>query len=484
MDGTVELAESLIKSGKIEDALAALSGLLSEEPDNTRALMDLGVANHKLSRHTEAERSFRRILELDPCHREAAKSLCLALLADGRKDECGTALDSYVADSREDHVALAFAAAVYQALGRYIDARTCVDRAIGLAGFANRDEYQDLRATISGLPKPSKVKYRPELAVLCTPGMDSFIHSLAEGLEPYCSVKKHVAPQPATLIQGVKTAGAVWLEWGNQMTQAILAQKDKLFGKQVIVRIHSYEVVDGLVDRLDFSAVTDLVFVSAYIRDLFLRKNLKIPPSCRVHVVHNGIDVCRFGYVPREAPGGKIALLGHISYKKGPMVLMQAFAFLHKRHPEATLHVGGGYQDPRFELAMPHFVKEAGLSESVVFHGHVKDAEEWLKGMDYIICTSPLESQGVGLLEAMSRGCRPLIYNFAGASDIYLKEQLWTDFDDLESLYLNGQGPKEASEFVARHYSKNREIASWLKIIHGRETVVEDFALNSREKVH
>jgi glycosyltransferase involved in cell wall biosynthesis len=478
--GNIARAEGLIKSGRIEDALEEIAVCLEQEPDSLRALMDLGVASHRLSRHAEAASAFRRILEIDPGHREAAKSLCLALLADGEKEECGKAADTLAASFSSDHAELALAATVYQALGRTCDARISIDRAIELSGVANHDEYRDLRASISGLPKPTRVKYRPELAILCGTGMDSFIHGLAEGLSPYCAVHKHVASHPNDLIRGIQNAGTVWLEWGNQMSQAILQQKDRLRGKQVIVRIHSYEVVDGLVDRLDFSAATDLVFVSSFIRDLFLEKKLKIPAACRIHVIHNGIDLCRFRYVPRDMNGGKIAFLAHISYKKGPMVLMQAFAFLQKRHPEATLHVGGGFQDRRFEIAMPHFIREAGLSESAVFYGHVKDPDIWLEDKDYILCTSPMESQGVGILEAMSRGCRPLVYNFPGAPDIYKREHLWTTFDDLEERYSAPADPEETSEFTARHYSRDREIASWLKVVHSRETVVEDFGLNAR----
>jgi glycosyltransferase involved in cell wall biosynthesis len=143
--------------------------------------------------------------------------------------------------------------------------------------------------------------------------------------------------------------------------------------------------------------------------------------------------------------------------------------------------VAGGFQDRRFELAMPHFVEEAGLGGSSVFYGHVNDPQEWLRDKDFILCTSPMESQGVGILEAMSRGCRPLVYSFAGARDIYRREHLWTTFDDLEERYLNAADPEETSGFVARHYSRNREIASWLKIVHARETVVEDFGLNAPE---
>jgi glycosyltransferase involved in cell wall biosynthesis len=475
MAASIERAEGLIKSGMNEDALAALTELLAEEPDNTRALMDLGVASHRLSRHGEAAETFRHILEIEPGHREASKSLCLSLLADGLKEECGETADRIAEEGSGDHAAQAFAATMYQAMGRSCDARLAVDRAIELAGLANFDEYQDLRATISGLPKPSKIKYRPEVALLCVKGMDNFIHELVKGLSPYCNIKAHVATHPADLVKAVPGSGTVWLEWGNQMTQALLTQKDKLRGKQVIVRIHNYEVHDNLVDQLDFSAATDLVFVCPYLRDLFLAKNLKLPSGIRIHVVHNGIDIRRFRFVPRGDSRKHIAFLAYISYKKDPMVLMQSFAFLASRHPEVMLHIAGMFQDRRFEIGMPHFLKESGLSDRAVFYGHITNADEWLKDKDFIYSSSLLESQGVGILEAMSRGCRPLIYNFPGAKDLYLRNQLWTTFDDLEDRFVNGQDPRKASDFTARFYDRNREIASWLKIIHSRQTVTEDF---------
>jgi glycosyltransferase involved in cell wall biosynthesis len=472
---SIERAEGLIRAGKTDDALAALGAILEGDPSNSRALMALGVAAHKAGRHGKAAGAFRRILESDPGHREAAKSLCHALLAAGRKDECGEATDALARDFPEDHAVLALASAVYQALGRPCDARLAIDRAIELAGVANHGEYQDLRAAISGLPKPSRVKFRPEVAVLCVSGMDNFIHQLVKGLSPYCAIRAHVAPQPGDLLKAAAGAGVVWLEWGNQMTQALLAQKDRLRGKQVIVRIHNYEVHDNLVDRLDFSAATDIVFVCTYLRDLFLAKNLRVPKGCRIHVIHNGIDIRRFRYVPRGESRRDIAFLAYISYKKDPMILMQAFAFLSRRHPDARLHVAGMFQDRRYEIGMPHFLRESGLSDRATFYGHIDNADEWLRDKDFIFSSSLLESQGVGMLEAMSRGCRPLIYSFPGARDLYLGSQLWTTFDDLEDRFTGGQSPREASDFVARFYDRNREIASWLRIIHGRETVEETF---------
>jgi hypothetical protein len=68
-----------------------------------------------------------------------------------------------------------------------------------------------------------------------------------------------------------------------------------------------------------------------------------------------------------------------------------------------------------------------------------------------------------------------LTYNFLGTSTLYLRRQLFTTFGDLKDRFMNCQDSKEASDFTPRFYDRNREIASWLRNIHGHETVFEDF---------
>jgi glycosyltransferase involved in cell wall biosynthesis len=250
------------------------------------------------------------------------------------------------------------------------------------------------------------------------------------------------------------------------------------------MRIHNYEVHDRLVDYIDFSPVTDIVFVASYLRDLFFKRNIKIPSNCRIHVVHNGIIIRNFRFVPRGDTRKDIAFLAYISFKKSPMVLMQAFAYLHQRFPGIKLHIAGQFQDSRYEICMPYFLQQAGLENDATFYGHIKNADEWLSTKDFLFSCSLLESQGVGILEAMSRGCRPLVYNFPGALDLYLPNQLWTTFEDLEERFVSGPEPKEVSDFVAKYYDKSREILGWFKIIHNQETVVETFDFKNEKIIY
>jgi len=469
----LEKAEQAYKEGQLQPAYELLAEFLGQEPDNPRALMDKAVVCHGLGRADEAVLTFEALLKIDEANLEARRSLAVALASLKRWPEAETHL-AFILDRRpEDHALWSYLARVVKAQGRGPEALGHMERAVGLA--PRYAEYIDLRAEMAGLPKPGEVKKKSRLVLCCPPDMDSFIHEILKGLEPYMRTQAVISAQPVEHMEAIKGANVVWLEWGNQLAEFISKQHAFLAGKQVIVRIHSYEVIERLADNIDFTHITDVVFVSHLIRDIFLARKPEVAGQCRVHVIHNSIDIGRFAFVPRGDSRRHIAFLGYISHKKDPMVLVQAFAFLHRRHPETRLHMAGAYQDPRYEICLPHFLMEAGLTEAVTFYGHINNADEWLKDKDFIFCSSPLESQGVGLLEAMSRGCRPLIRNFPGARDIYPANQLWTTFDDLEELFINGPSPEEVSAFVADHYSRNRELGGYLKVILDNEQVDERF---------
>ena len=471
----LEKAELAYKEGQPQLAYELLAEFLSREPDHPRALLDKAVVCHSLGRAEEAISTFESLLKLDEGNLEARRSLALALASLQRWPEAETHLAYILNRQPEDHALWAYLAKATLAQGRRDEALPHIERAVKLA--PRQSEYANMRIDLAGLSKPGEAGKKPRLVLCCIPGMDNFIHELLKELEPYMRTRAVVSATPPEHLEAIKTANMVWLEWGDAKTEFLSKRHDLLDGKQVIVRIHSFEVIEGLADKIDFSRVTDVVFVSRLIRDIFLARKPELTEQCRVHVIHNSIDTRKFAFVPRGDSQRHIAFLAHVSHKKDPMVMLQAFAFLHRRHPEIRLHVAGSYQDKRYEICMPHFLKEAGLTETATFYGRITNADEWLKDKDFIFCTSPIESQGVGLLEAMSRGCRPLIRNFPGARDIYRPNQLWTTFDDLEDLFLNGPSPEEVSAFVARHYSRDRELGAYLKVILDKEKVDEVFDL-------
>jgi glycosyltransferase involved in cell wall biosynthesis len=70
------------------------------------------------------------------------------------------------------------------------------------------------------------------------------------------------------------------------------------------------------------------------------------------------------------------------------------------------------------------------LGDNIFLHGIVADMPEWLKDKHYVVCTSPWESQHMGVMEAMATGCMPLVHNFPGAKQIYPEEFVWTTIEE------------------------------------------------------
>ena len=164
--------------------------------------------------------------------------------------------------------------------------------------------------------------------------------------------------------------------------------------------------------------------------------------------------------------GKRIAFLGNISHKKGPMLLIQAFNVIHKHDPEFTLHIGGKIDDPRYAIYLDHAIPELGLQDSVQYYGFVEKPIEWLKQFDWIICTSPLEGSPVGLLEALSQALSPLFYSFAGVRDQYPDEFIWKNFDELLRMIEKGpQDPMKIKKFVKDNYSLDEQLNKIHKIV-------------------
>ncbi|MDR2387672.1 MAG: glycosyltransferase [Deltaproteobacteria bacterium] len=470
-------AENLAQKGKLEESQAAFMEILAAEPSNVRSLLGLGIVCFKQGDNDGAEAQFKKILESKSNHLEALKNLCMVYATKKDKVLALETLERLLGIRKNDPEFLAFGARIYHAFEEQIKAKESIEKALELSStnYIKQAEFNDIKAHLNGLPLPSKIKKKLNLTVCCVPGMDSFIHDSLKRLSLYLNVTTSISLKAEDHIKNLLNAQIVWLEWGNQLTQFILTQTNILSGKKVIVRIHSYELYDGLAEKINYDLAGDIVFVSPYMRDLFIQKNFPTAKNCRLNVIHNGIDLSRFSYLPRSQEKNNIAFLAYISYKKDPMVMMQAFSYLAKDNPDLKLHVAGMYQDSRYALAMPHFAKKAGLNERIVFYGHVNNPDEWFKDKDYILCSSLNESQGLGILEAMSRGLKPLVYNFPGAEDIYLPGYLWTTFDQLKELYDNPPDPQEVSAFVSKYYSKEREIGSWLKLLLDNQQVDEIF---------
>ncbi|MDR1045021.1 MAG: tetratricopeptide repeat protein [Candidatus Adiutrix sp.] len=474
MDERLKEIESLFSEGRAREALDLLQRFLEEAPENVRAWNDLGAILQALGQSEAAEEAFRRAVALAPDRRDSRSNLALALAAHEKWGEAREQIQKLLAENQNDDRLWIWLAKIEQSTGNPAAAADYLDRALTL-----RPDQPELRkardklAAEAASPETPAAVRKPTLLMCCQKSLEHFAFELCDELEKYAVVRRVVGDNFGSFHGHLNTASTIWLDWGTEMAVAATKQPRLLHGKKVILRLHSFEILNRLAGQINYEAVSDVVFVSHYLRRIFERLMPGRLTGRRVHVIHNGIKLERFPFIPGKGRR-KIAVVGKLDAKKDPMLTVQAFAFLLRRHPELELHVAGGPDDNRYYLSLPDFLAKNNLGEKSNFYGHVKDIPGWLADKDFILCTSPFESQGVGLLEAMHRGLRPLIYNFPGAESLYPAACLWNDLDGLEALLLGGPAPEDCRDFVAEKYSMERQALNFLKVVTGREPVVEE----------
>ncbi len=124
-----------------------------------------------------------------------------------------------------------------------------------------------------------------------------------------------------------------------------------------------------------------------------------------VHVLTNGIDYAQFSNPKKKKATRGVRLLyyGRISFEKRIDVVIDAFARVHERFPHTTLTIIGSGPAENSLIAQAHAL---GIASSVHFPGPFRGKElgERVKQHDIMVTASPMETQGLTVLEAMAAG--------------------------------------------------------------------------------
>ena len=106
-------------------------------------------------------------------------------------------------------------------------------------------------------------------------------------------------------------------------------------GKRIICRCHDIDAWCGHYHRIDWTLVSDLIFVGQHIKDLVL-ESLNPPPNLKIHLIKHGIDLNKFTKRVGDR-NNKIAWVGRITHHKCLELALQVLA----ENPEYELHAFG-----------------------------------------------------------------------------------------------------------------------------------------------
>lgn len=140
----------------------------------------------------------------------------------------------------------------------------------------------------------------------------------------------------------------------------------------------------------------------------------------RLRVIANGIDLARFGNLPRAADDAQptMALIGRVVPIKDVKTYIAAARILKQRIANLrALVLGPLDEDPAYARECQELVRELGLEDTVVFTGPV-DVIEYLPQMHVAVLTSLSESQPLVLLEAGAAGVPFVATNVGSCREI------------------------------------------------------------------
>ncbi|MSP03401.1 MAG: glycosyltransferase [Acetobacteraceae bacterium] len=291
---------------------------------------------------------------------------------------------------------------------------------------------------------------------------DSFLAPLIPALERHYDVRFVNAGPGEALGEAIAWADIVWLEWC--WDHAVWATTSGcLEGRRCVVRLHSIEALQtDFPAKVDWSRVDRLITVGEDIAELLLTNHPSIARYVRPEIIHNGIDMDRFG--PGAGDRYRVAWVGHLEPKKNPMLLLQIAHALHRADPRFVFHVAGGFTDLRTARYVKRFMGSLGLAGVVRFDGTVADMAAWYADKGVLLSTSMYESFGLNIGEAMAVGAFPVVHDFPGADHLWPPECLFASIDEAVALIRSAR-PGLYREWVRERYGLERQQAAVLRLL-------------------
>jgi len=290
-----------------------------------------------------------------------------------------------------------------------------------------------------------------KIAFICAKGLDNFIDSIIENLSDNYFVRKFVVRTQQEIYDAIDWADAVWFEWANEVA-IIGTNYDGILQKDVIVRLHSYEIFTNFPGQIRWSTVNRLIFVAPHIREILKESISNLEEKVKTEIVYNGINLDEIPFKERE-PGFNIAWVGYINSKKNPQMALQIINKLVKIDKRYKLHIAGSFQELRYKIYLEYMINEMNLQDNVIFHGWVTDLDAFWEDKNYLLHTSIHEGHSYAIMEAMARGIKPVIHNFRGAKELYPGDWLYNiPSEAIERILFNGEFPYGIGEYDSKEY--------------------------------
>jgi len=434
-------ALKLAEAGQYQQAISYIQEYLRTAPDDAQALNDAGAILYCLGNTNEAIESFVKAKNLQGNSAETIWNLVEAYLSAGRADEVVTLFDQMQQLGILNADVLNRTANVFLNQDNKADAIETLLRSLQIS--PNQEILKPMIDVIR-----SK---RPKIAFFCgLTGDLKFLTDICEFTKHRYVTRLHEGQNIDQIYEVMKWSDISWFEWCTNL--AVMASKLPKVCKNII-RLHRFEAYNNWPSQVQWENIDILITVgNSFVRDALLKQVPDIENRTRVVTIPNGVnlDKCNFDGKQR---GKNLACVGYLNMRKNPMFLLQCMQKLHYIDPEHKLYFAGTFQDAMLEQYIKYMVRTLELSDAVFFDGWQVDINSWLQDKHYIISCSIGESQGMGILEGMACGLKPVIHNFPGADQIFPSEFLFNISEEFCRQILSDKyEPEKYRRFVEENY--------------------------------
>lgn len=286
-------------------------------------------------------------------------------------------------------------------------------------------------------------------------GNDIFCRKIAEILQKNYQVRiiNRIISE-AEINEGIKWCDLCWFEWCDKLI-AYYSNLEIIKQKKVICRIHSYEVFEQMIYKVNWGNIDKIIFVCNWVKENF--KNKVQVNDEKLHVIPNIFDFNNWKF-EQKAKGYNIAVVGNIGWKKNFPMLIQFFYELWKKDKNYKIYIayyGEGEIEKRY---LEKIIDKLELNNNVYLCGKIdhNQLSDWFRDKQYILSGSIIESQGMNILEGMACGCKPVISYFPYAEELYPRKYIYHSLDEfIEQITNNDYFSLEYRKFVDDNFQEN-----------------------------
>ncbi len=446
----LELAET----GRHKEALECVQLYLKSSPNDAQAINDAGAILHCLGRSDEAIEYFRKARMLAPDSAEVVWNLAEAYLAVGGA--------KHTVELFEDmgRKGILNADVLNRTANMLLDQG---DKANALETLLHSLQVAPEQEVLRPMVEVIRNK-RPRVAFFSGLSGDvKFLADIYSFVEERFGVKFFEGRDISQIHEAMKWSDISWFEWATDV--AVEASKLPKVCK-TIVRLHRFEAYTDWPAKMRWENVDTLITVgNSFVKDALLRQVPALEARTNVVTIPNGVNLQKFRFV--ERPRGKnLACIGYLNMRKNPMFLLQCMQKLNYIDPQYKLFFAGVFQDAALEQYVRYIVKALDIADVVFFDGWQDDINSWLQDKHYIVSASVGESQGMGLLEGMACGLKPVIHNFPGADQIFPHECLFNISEEFcQQVCSEHYEPRRYRGFVENRYQLRKQLSEINKLL-------------------